>query len=377
MVTKNKNKQSGAIIIEATIALTTFMFAIVSILFVSHICYAQAKIGTVINGVAKDLSEFSYIYSLTGLAEKHSQLSSDGAQAKEGLDSVIGNLDDLSTALGNLKEVGSSLANDEDMQNSMLSLLGNEAANKASSIATGLITKSFAESRLSGTNSDCETVLKRLGVHKTRGTYLDSIDFYDSVFCVNGSSEIKVVARYSLKLITLLNVDITYDICQCAATKAWGAASKDTEKIASEIAEENNNENNDDKPEDNEEVTEETTQKLKTDAEIASECTINPSAPQTLLGSGSSLIADANKFNMSYLDVYSVKTESHENNADIDYVTDEFMGQQSSQGKEFFLNRDPRKVSDSVTKSQILWLQDHGYTFVKNTSTGLWKAVKE
>ena len=63
MRTNKDNGQSGAIIIEATVALTTFMFAIVSILFVSHICYAQAKIGTVINGVAKDLSEISYRYS--------------------------------------------------------------------------------------------------------------------------------------------------------------------------------------------------------------------------------------------------------------------------------------------------------------------------
>ena len=52
---RQNEKESGAIIIEATIALTTFMFAIVSILFVAHICYAQAKIGTVIDGVAKDL----------------------------------------------------------------------------------------------------------------------------------------------------------------------------------------------------------------------------------------------------------------------------------------------------------------------------------
>ena len=66
---RERQKESGAIIIEATIALTTFMFAIVSILFVAHICYAQAKIGTVIDGVAKDLSEFSYVYSLTGLAD--------------------------------------------------------------------------------------------------------------------------------------------------------------------------------------------------------------------------------------------------------------------------------------------------------------------
>lgn len=227
----DKNRQSGAIIVEATLSLTTFMFTIVMILFVTHICYAQAKIGTVIDGVAKDLSQVSYIYSLTGLADKHSQLSSDAAQATQGLDDVVANLTDVTSTLGNLKEVGSSLLNDSEMQNSMLSLLANEGVNKLESILTATLAKQLAKERLSGVDSDCEAVLKNLGIENTRGTYLDSIDFSDSVFCVNGSAEIKVVARYSVKLIQLLNIDITFDIVQCAATKAWGAASKSDAEV--------------------------------------------------------------------------------------------------------------------------------------------------
>jgi len=369
MRTNKDNGQSGAIIIEATVALTTFMFAIVSILFVSHICYAQAKIGTVINGVAKDLSEFSYIYSLTGLAEKHSKLSSDGAQAKQGLDSVVDNLSDITTALNNLGDLGSSLAGDKEMQNSMLSLIGNEAANKAQSLVTGQVAKMLAKGRLSGTKSDCETVLKKLGVYKTRGSYLDSIDFNDSVFCVNGSSEIKVVASYTVKLITLLDVDITYDIVQCAATKAWGAASKSNEEIAEAIEQDKADEET---SKENDETTEpEETTKQKTNSEIASECTKNGSSTQVMLDS----VSEANLYNMSYLDISSAKKQASDNNCDVSYVVEEFMKQQSAQGKEFFINSDPKKVSDSVLKQQILWLQDQGYSFEKNNQ-GFWKAVK-
>lgn len=126
---KNKENEKGAIIIEATIALTTFMFAIVSILFAAHICYAQAKIGMVIDGVAKDLSEFSYVYSLTGLADKQSKLNADVAQASNSIDNVVENLDDITGTLGNLKELGSSLINDSEMQSSMMALIKNEAAN--------------------------------------------------------------------------------------------------------------------------------------------------------------------------------------------------------------------------------------------------------
>ena len=102
---KNKqNKECGAVIIEATIALTTFMFAIVSVLFVAHICYAQAKIGTVIDGVAKDLSEFSYVYSLTGFAKKQSRLNADGAQAQQSIDNVVDNLDNVNITHRNVIE---------------------------------------------------------------------------------------------------------------------------------------------------------------------------------------------------------------------------------------------------------------------------------
>lgn len=382
-----QEKQKGSVIIEATISLTTFMFAIVTILFVSHICYAQSKIGTVIDGVAKDLSEFSYIYSLTGLADKHSKLSSDGEQARGSLNKIVDNLSSVSDTIENLKTVGSSLANDADMRQSLMSLIANDGANMAGSILTGQLVKQFAKGRLAGTGGDCEIVLKRLGVENTRGSYLDSIDFYDSVFCVNGSSEIKVVARYSVKLITLLNIDIDYDIVQCAATKAWGAAKKSDEAVAEKNNESGGNENgNENETTTVPEVTttpEETTEKkIKSTSEYAREGTQNDTSKQVVLGKyenslqGESYIRTAIKFDATYFDLDDYDEIKESTSDDFMWkINMDFLEQQYSKGKQFLLTDDPSKATGSY-KKEILWLQDKGYTFKFDNGVGLWKAVK-
>lgn len=360
---RKNERESGAIIIEATIALTTFMFAIVSILFVAHICYAQAKIGMVINGVAKDLSEFSYVYSLTGLADKHSKLSADAAKANESIDNVVDNLGNVTETLGNLKDIGSSLLNDSEMQSSMMALIKNEAANKAESVVTEIAVKQFAKTRLSGTGADCETVLKRLGVEKTAATYLESIDFGDSVFCVNGSAEIKVVAQYSVKLIKLLNVDITFDICQCASTKAWGAAPKTDD----EVAEGQNNSEEASNPEETPSETETAPEKSLDD--YAKEYTKNPASDKVMLGTGAQLNSDAEHIGATYF----VMGADYDGNYDSWEVQNKFLEQ--NKNKTFYINEDPSKVSDLTLKKQIIWLQDQGYSFKKN-ALGYWEATK-
>lgn len=367
---KNKqNKESGAVVIEATIALTTFMFAIISILFVAHICYAQAKIGTVIDGVAKDLSEFSYVYSLTGLADKHSKLSAEGAKATRTIDNVVDNLDDVTGTLKNVTELGSSLINDSDMQSSMIALIKDQTANKLESMATAKFVKHFAKGRLSGTSADCETVLKRLGVEKTSGSYLGSIDFGDSVFCVNGSAEIKVVARYSVKIIKLLNVDITFDICQCASTKAWGAAKKADEEVAGDSDNTDETSPTDATQESTAETTvPETTQKSLDD--IVRDYTHNASSNKVMIGYGNGLIEDAEHIGATYF----VMGSDYNGNYDERTIRNKFLEQ--NKGKQFYFNSDPDKTMDTNVKQAALWLQSQGYSFKKNP-LGYWEAVKE
>ena len=74
--------EEGAIVIEATLSLTLFMFVIVMILSFVNLCIAQAKIGIALNQTAKEISQYCYIYSLSGLNEIQETLNDETAGVK-------------------------------------------------------------------------------------------------------------------------------------------------------------------------------------------------------------------------------------------------------------------------------------------------------
>ena len=67
---KRIKSESGSVTIEATISLTAFMFAIVTLLTIVNICMIQARMSVAINTTAKELSQYSYLYSLTGFSAR-------------------------------------------------------------------------------------------------------------------------------------------------------------------------------------------------------------------------------------------------------------------------------------------------------------------
>ena len=59
---KENKKENGAIVVEATIAFTTFIFCILTILMIIDVAYVQAKVGTALNMSAKEMSQYTYLY---------------------------------------------------------------------------------------------------------------------------------------------------------------------------------------------------------------------------------------------------------------------------------------------------------------------------
>lgn len=57
-----RKREKGAIVIEATISLTVFIFAILTILSLVDIAYVQAKMSVALNSAAKEISQYSYLY---------------------------------------------------------------------------------------------------------------------------------------------------------------------------------------------------------------------------------------------------------------------------------------------------------------------------
>ena len=141
-----REKESGAIIVEATLSLPIFMFAILTLLSIINICTAQSKMGTFINESAKEFSKYSYLCNVTGLAQKHNDVHKRGGTAKEAVDTVLSQ-DEGIDFITKASELGQNLAGDEELRSSFLSMLGDAAISKVEAEAAELIVKQMAKTR--------------------------------------------------------------------------------------------------------------------------------------------------------------------------------------------------------------------------------------
>lgn len=244
----DKKKESGAVVIEATISLTVFIFMMFTILMMVDICYVQAKIGTSLDSAAKEISQYAYLYYKTNLDETQAKAAGNAASSK---DTVKNTLSGVNEFINSMSEAGSSASSGDfngmmDSINSgtqsvnsiitmygkeledpktfimgMAGLVGSEGAEMAKNELFGkLLGRSLMKKNLvvsSGDNAD--NFLKRFNV--VGG--LDGLDFqYTSLMAYGETNVIRLVVTYEVKVIQFLNIDFKFKFTQTAKTHAWG-----------------------------------------------------------------------------------------------------------------------------------------------------------
>ncbi len=258
---KNLKCENGNVTIEATISLTAFMFAIITILTVVNICVAQTVISNAINTTAKEISQYSYLYSLTGIPDSQKNLNESGQAQTENIDEIMENVNAVFTEIENLgqdtkvepQDISGDVANWEELLGSADNIM-NSSANTmelfddiakdplsmifgvsklvasdgmdllVSRVIAANLSKALCEKHLTNEKGgDIETYLKNLGIYSENNNYYDSIDFSSSTLFPAGSNEITVVAKYKIKLIPLLPLDFTFTFEQVASTYGWSA----------------------------------------------------------------------------------------------------------------------------------------------------------
>ena len=127
----NRKNQEGAVVIEATISLTAFMFLIITILAITNICLAQAKIGTMVNGIAKDVSNYTYVYSMTGLNGWEQGVSDGANAARHDINEVLEDTTDTYEKIGRIINKADS---DPEYWNSFKQLLKEQGINSGKSL---------------------------------------------------------------------------------------------------------------------------------------------------------------------------------------------------------------------------------------------------
>lgn len=242
-----KNEQ-GAIIIEAIISLTTYIFAIFLILSVVDICYTQARISMALNAAAKDISKYSYFYYKFGIDEMQAAIHDKAEGTREMADATLDGMGKLmdsfnetqqATDLDSLKQGVTNVINAGDetseavetIANAMAddpkgflvgmgALAGDELGKEAQSLLAKVMAKAFMKKNLVAyEGDDVDAFLKRHGIEKG----LAGLDFDGTIMMPSGKTDhIMLVVTYEIKVIELLDMDYSFKIKQTAQTKAWG-----------------------------------------------------------------------------------------------------------------------------------------------------------
>ena len=252
---KKLNNESGSVTIEATISLSAFMFAIVTLLTIVNICLVQSRMSYAINTTAKELSQYSYLYSLTGLNQSQKAIYDAGKTNTQQLDSILEDINsvyneienlgntgnqspsvegilDSWDSIKNIQGAGSSLydtmkdiaSDPKELMFGIVKLATNEGMDLAKSrlIAAPLSKVMCQKHLVDEKDGDVEAYLKSLGVvANPNGSYLDGLDFSQSTLFPNGSSEITVTVSYDVKVIPLLPLDFSFHFEQTAITQGW------------------------------------------------------------------------------------------------------------------------------------------------------------
>lgn len=259
---KKLKNAKGAVTIEATISLTTFLFLFLMIYSIITICRAQATLQVAINATAKEISQYSYLYSITGINQAMGNVSTSAEGTKESVNTVASNVSQVFSSIQSIGNTDVDLGDPQQMMSSwdsitedlktagaaatgaqeeiakmleqephkvifgMAQLIASEGFELAKSLFAEAVSRALVQKHLvSNKDGTAEQFCKAMGIipgtYLGKQSYFNGIDFSHSRLMPYGSNEITIVANYKVRLLPLLPINIEYHITQSAVTLAW------------------------------------------------------------------------------------------------------------------------------------------------------------
>ena len=212
LIKKIRNKEQGAIVAEATIALTAFVFAIYLILSIVDICYVQAKMGVALNSAAKEMSQYAYLYETFNLSE---YMSGTGGKSSDMMKSFAEVLNKISAGTSNFSEdISKMFATGAEKAE------GDSAAEYLKNGVGMAVAKQCVKKNLVSHKGDTpDAFLHRC--HVKDGW--KGLSFLNATFLTDANqAEISLIVSYKVEVVRLLDTEYTFNFVQRAETKAWG-----------------------------------------------------------------------------------------------------------------------------------------------------------
>ncbi len=255
---RRRKNERGAIVVEATISFTTFIFLLYIIYSIVDICYIQAKMGIALNSAATDISQYSYLYYKFGLDAVGDAASGAASGSRElvtgtinGLDKIMSGISDIDASIDadngtadfdslmdaldeteggasdladNINDYADALADDPmGFVKGMGMLAVNETSSTGKSLLAQAMGKAFMKKNLvDSSGGDVDAFLRRY--HVVDG--LSGVSFAGTEYLVStdGSTNnsLRLTCSYNVQVVNLLNTDIEVTFCQSASTDVWG-----------------------------------------------------------------------------------------------------------------------------------------------------------
>ncbi len=205
MKIRKKSSEKGAIIVEASIVLPIFMFMIITLLQISQIAMAQAKISTTLDRTAKQMSQYAHIYYVSGLSSVTSGKGGTSSKIADELGGFIQKVGELtgSTEIG---EFGEAVEGDSIMD-ILKNLLGAGAAE--------MLFKNNLASSGDPSVAAIDALIRKY--HIVEG----SMRFGESKILESGSKDLFLQVDYDIRVVRLLSLDIKFHMRHVSYARAW------------------------------------------------------------------------------------------------------------------------------------------------------------
>lgn len=212
---EKQKSENGAIIIEASLSLTLFLFALITVYSMYHVSLAQARISSALNATAKEISQYSYAYGISGLKTKQANLSAYGGAAESIISDNFSEVENLYTAIEGLVDCAETIAISPDDAESFAYYVINQGIEQAKGWIVDKGARSLMKKHF---GADPDGFLKGLGVEQgTKG-----LNFKESTIFKDGKNDLIVLnCRYKVRVIKLLGIDMEMNFELTARTRAW------------------------------------------------------------------------------------------------------------------------------------------------------------
>lgn len=178
---KKLKSRCGSATIEAIISFSAFLVTFFTILGVINVCRAEMLISNAVDTSAKEISEYSYFYKMSGLQKISNAVQGNAEVGANNVNEIIGTVDDLYTSLTTTANDGKETAN----------LVKTNVEN---AVNTGDLDTASIQLAISGLNNDVTSIQTSMKEVESAFTAVTTnpLVYMKSIACIAGNEALEV-----------------------------------------------------------------------------------------------------------------------------------------------------------------------------------------